>query len=88
MSKNSAAAQKADEATATSTALNTGVQRKEAPELTKAQQQAVKGLPSWSAKFRYLAGQGYATADIARITGKRYQHVNNVLRQPAPKSGQ
>ncbi len=32
-----------------------------------------------SDKIRALAAAGYARADIARLLGKRYQHVRNVL---------
>ena len=45
---------------------------------------------SVSDKIRALAAAGHARADIARLLGKRYQHVRNVLEadrvaaQPAP----
>ena len=36
--------------------------------------------------IRYLDDQGYSRADIARILGKRYQHVRNVLEHKSPNS--
>ena len=41
---------------------------------------------SISDKIRALAEAGYARADIARLLGKRYQHVRNVLEDDARKS--
>ena len=46
----------------------------------------VEGLPSVAAKIRALDGSGYARADIARFLGKRYQHVDNVLKQARRKA--
>lgn len=43
---------------------------------------------NWSQKMRLLASLGYTTADIARFLGKKYQHVRNVLIQPAPQSNE
>lgn len=37
-----------------------------------------------SGKIRALAAAGYKRADIARVLGKRYQHVRNVLEAAAP----
>jgi hypothetical protein len=37
---------------------------------------------STSARIRYLHAEGFDRGDIARITGKRYQHVRNVLITP------
>ncbi len=54
--------------------------------ITKAQQTAVDGLSTWSAKMRYLDSEGYSRSEIARTLGKRYQHVRNVLTSPAPKT--
>lgn len=33
-------------------------------------------------KIRALAAAGYSRAEIARLLGKRYQHVRNVLEEP------
>lgn len=46
----------------------------------------VEGLPSIAAKIRALDGAGYARADVARFLGKRYQHVDNVLKQARRKA--
>lgn len=35
-----------------------------------------------SAKIRYLDSRNYSKSEIARILGKRYQHVRNVLITP------
>lgn len=43
---------------------------------------------NWSQKMRLLASLNYTTADIARHLGKKYQHVRNVLIQPAPQSNE
>jgi len=47
-------------------------------------EQATRHLPTKSAKIRTLEKLGVARADIARFLGVRYQHVRNVLVQPAP----
>ena len=45
-------------------------------------------LPTVSAKIRALDAAGYARADIARASsGKRYQHVRNVLQRTTPSGG-
>ena len=41
------------------------------------------GLPTISAKIRALHKAGYPRAEIARILGRRYQQVRNVLVQDA-----
>lgn len=46
----------------------------------------LSGCTNHSQKMRQLHVLGYATADIARHLGKKYQHVRNVLIQPAPKA--
>jgi len=43
------------------------------------------GLPTVSAKIRYLHAEGHAPKQIAAILGKRPQHVYGVLRQDAVK---
>ena len=42
------------------------------------------GKTTVAAKIRALAAAGYARAEIARMLGKRYQHVRNVLEEPKP----
>ena len=46
--------------------------------LTKKQREALK-LRNVSDSIRYLDAEGFERATIARILGKRYQHVRNVL---------
>lgn len=41
---------------------------------------------SWSAVFRYLTGEGLSTGEVAKVTGKRYQHVRNVKVTPIKKA--
>ena len=55
---------------------------KQAPKLKKVQQGNIDNMPTTSGKIRYLFKEGYEKADIARILGKRYQHVRNVLITP------
>lgn len=43
------------------------------------------GIETISDKIRRLDGEGFERADIARILGKRYQHVRNVLEADARK---
>ncbi len=43
-------------------------------------------LPTKSARIRALAAAGVKRADIARYMDIKYQHVRNVLTQPAPRS--
>ena len=47
---------------------------------------ATKGLSTKSAKIRALARLGATRSSIADYLGIRYQHVRNVLVQPAPAS--
>lgn len=42
----------------------------------------LEGKTTVAAKIRALAAAGYPRADIARMLGKRYQHVRNVLEEP------
>lgn len=51
------------------------------PEIEK----LLAGCTTVAAKIRALDGAGYARADIARILGKRYQHVRNVLEEPTAR---
>jgi TRAP-type uncharacterized transport system substrate-binding protein len=39
-----------------------------------------------SGVIRHLASTGMSRGDIAKTTGKRYQHVRNVLVQPLKKA--
>lgn len=43
-------------------------------------------LGSISAVIRYYRAEGMKTGDIARLIGRRFQHVRNVLNNP-PKKG-
>jgi hypothetical protein len=52
------------------------------PKLSKDIQAKMDECVSTSAKIRYLASTGMSRGDIARVTGKRYQHVRNVLITP------
>lgn len=49
---------------------------------TKDQQTELDKLPSISAKIRYLDKENFTRSDIAKVMGKRYQHVRNVLETP------
>lgn len=53
--------------------------------LDQATKQALDEQPSVSAKIRYLCEKGYTRAETARILGKRYQHVKNVMDQSLSK---
>jgi hypothetical protein len=55
---------------------------KKTPSLSKDVQAAYDACVSTSAKIRYLSSAGFDRGDIARMTGKRYQHVRNVLITP------
>jgi hypothetical protein len=65
------------------------VETKAKPELsmTAAQKKVVDGLPTVSARIRYLTGEGYSRSDITKLIPNasgnklRYQHVRNVLEQ-------
>ena len=61
-------------------------QKKATPKLDSKVQQKLDQLTTWSAKFRYLSKEGFTTGDISRITGKRFQHVRNVLITPLSNS--
>ena len=50
--------------------------------LTKVQVTKLQGLPSTSAKIRYLHSLGWNRSTIAKYLGKRYQHIRNVLITP------
>ncbi|MGD9726400.1 MAG: hypothetical protein AB7L09_21565 [Nitrospira sp.] len=39
-----------------------------------------------SRTMKALAAEGYTTAQIAKLLNKRYQHVRNVLKEPAKKA--
>lgn len=61
-------------------------------EMTGDQDKAVTALTTVSARIRYLNEQGYSRSEITKLIpnakgGKLiYQHVNNVLRGPTPKT--
>ena len=46
----------------------------------------IASTASVSDKIRALAAAGYSRADIARMLGKRYQHVRNVLEADKAKA--
>ena len=50
--------------------------------------QQLRGLDTVSNKIRLLSKKGFERAEIARILGKRYQHVRNVLEQDLAKAKQ
>lgn len=45
-------------------------------------QALIAGQKTVAGKIRALAGAGVPRAEIARMLGKRYQHVRNVLEEP------
>lgn len=51
-------------------------------QVTEAQQTELDKLPTISAKIRYLDKENFTRSDIAKVMGKRYQHVRNVLETP------
>ena len=59
--------------------------KKQAPALDKDIRAEVDNAPSVSAQMRLLCSKGYSRADVARILGKRYQHVKNVMDAPLKK---
>lgn len=61
-------------------------QTKSAPSLAKDVVKALADLPTTSARMRHLENQGMSRGDIARVLGKRYQHVKNVLDKPLKKA--
>lgn len=56
--------------------------KKTAPKTSSEQTAALAGMETTSARIRYLAAEGYKTADIARILDIRYQWARNVLITP------
>lgn len=54
-------------------------QTKKAPTLKAETQKELDKIETVSGKIRYLNKAGLSRADIARVLGKRYQHVRNVL---------
>lgn len=57
-------------------------QKKVAPKLSAKVAEHLAGLETTSAKIRYLASEGFKTADIARTLNIRYQWARNVLITP------
>lgn len=50
--------------------------------LTSEQTKAVEAIQTVSGRIRYLHSENYTTSQIAKVLGKRYQHVRNVLITP------
>ncbi|MBZ0130914.1 MAG: hypothetical protein K8F59_17585 [Rhodobacteraceae bacterium] len=57
-------------------------------DMSRAEFAELEKIATVSDKIRHLDQKGYARADIARILGKRYQHVRNVLEADALKAAQ
>ncbi len=55
-------------------------------ELTKAQKTKLSGIKTTSDKFRFLRGLRMDRGQIAKVTGKIYQHVRNVEVQDLAKT--
>ncbi len=55
-------------------------------ELTKAQKTKLGTIDTTSGKFRFLRKLGMDRGQIAKLTGKLYQHVRNVEVQDAAKA--
>ena len=53
--------------------------------LTTAQSRKLGGLPTTSARIRYLTGLDWTRSEIATKLGIRYQHVRNVQITPLQK---
>jgi hypothetical protein len=45
-----------------------------------------KEYGTWSGVFRALQADGLTKGEISKVTGKRYQHVRNVLITPIAKA--
>ena len=60
--------------------------KKSAPKLNPTQFKALEDMDTTSSKIRYLCGQGYSRADVARALNIRYQWVRGVMEQPLKKS--
>jgi bifunctional DNA-binding transcriptional regulator/antitoxin component of YhaV-PrlF toxin-antitoxin module len=50
--------------------------------MTSEPEKLIAGCKTVAAKIRALDAAGYPRAEIARMLGKRYQHVRNVLEEP------
>uniref|UniRef100_B0SW82 SpoVT-AbrB domain-containing protein n=1 Tax=Caulobacter sp. (strain K31) TaxID=366602 RepID=B0SW82_CAUSK len=50
--------------------------------MTSDPEKLIAGCVTVAAKIRALDAAGYPRAEIARMLGKRYQHVRNVLEEP------
>jgi hypothetical protein len=55
---------------------------KKTPVLSAKVREQYEACLNTSARIRFLHSEGFDRGDIARITGKRYQHVRNVLITP------
>jgi len=75
-------------ATKTAPVAETKAATKAVVSLTKAQQKVVDGLPTVSARIRYLDGEQFTRSQITKLITNasggelRYQHVRNVLLTP------
>lgn len=63
-------------------AVETKTKKSEPIKLTAEQQKAYDELKTTSARIRYLDAEGFSRGQIAKHTGKIYQHVRNVLITP------
>ena len=52
--------------------------------LNKAQSAKLAAISTVAGKIRFLDGLRLTRSEIAKHLNKRYQHVRNVLTQPAP----
>ena len=50
--------------------------------------EALKAIPTVSGQIRFLHAQGLKRGTIAKMLGKRYQHVRNVLIAPLKKTAE
>lgn len=82
-----ATAEKAEEKTVEKTKAAQNVEFSDAAQelLTAEQRKKLGSLKTVSAMIRYLDSEGFSKSEIANITGKRYQHVRNVLITPIKK---
>lgn len=82
MAKRATAKKEATVETAVEVVENGKTKKIEAIVLNKAQQKQYDESKTISAKIRYLHSEGFGRSQISLFTGKRYQHVRNVLESP------
>lgn len=58
------------------------------PNLPKISELEIPKMTTLSARIRWLAAAGYTRSQIATFTGKRYQHVRNVLLKEPKRAAQ